>query len=168
MNGTQPLLSLKAVSRHMKYNWQLLENGAMFLTFSELEQHLAETGHPDYPDEMHRIRYAGKGSWKDAIYAEIENSIGKDTWVCNETTDGFKAKYGMAPGVQLGGEFSLEDAGKYCKDKPRLRAPEQFEFEKEIVRRWLVTEEKESRRGRNPKSLGNLKHVKDRINPVDS
>ena len=141
----------------MKYNWQLLENGAMFLTFSELEQHLAETGHPDYPDEVHHTRYLGRGSWKDALYAEIENRIGKDTWSCYETTDEYKATHGMDPGAKLGGEFSPEDAARYCKDKPRLSAPEQYRFEEAIVEKWIKAAQKEDGRGRNPNSLRNLK-----------
>ena len=123
----------------MKYNWKLIENGALFKTFSELEEHLAETGHPDYPCEVHRIEYNGKEPWEQVLYSEIENSIGKDTWVCDETTDEFKAKHGMGPDALLGGEFSLEDANMNCKDKPRLRVPEQYEFEKKLVERWLNT-----------------------------
>jgi hypothetical protein len=52
----------------MKYNWKLTENGAMFKTFSELEQHLAETSHPDYPDEVHRIEYIGKEPWEQVLF----------------------------------------------------------------------------------------------------
>ena len=141
----------------MKYNWKLTENGAMFKTFSELEQHLTETGHPDYPDEVHRIEYIGKEQWEHTLYSEIENSIGKDVWVCDETTDECKAKYGMGPGAQLGGEFPLKDVGKNCKDKPRLRVPEQYEFEKAVVEKWIKAVEKEDGRGKNPNSVRNLK-----------
>ncbi|MHB1811278.1 MAG: hypothetical protein ACYCPR_02550 [Thermoplasmataceae archaeon] len=152
----------------MKYNWKLTENGAMFKTFSELEEHLADSGHENYSDEIHRIEYIGKDPWEQVLYSEIENIIGKDTWVCDETTDEFKAKYGMGPGAQLGGEFSLEDAGKNCKDKPRQRVPEQYQFEKAIVERWLNPDNMKTRRGRNPRSMGNLKHVKDKIGSGDN
>ncbi|EQB70993.1 MAG: hypothetical protein AMDU1_APLC00042G0003 [Thermoplasmatales archaeon A-plasma] len=37
----------------------------------------------------------------------------------------------MGPDALLGGEFSLKGSNKNCKDKPRLRVPEQYEFEKE-------------------------------------
>ena len=141
----------------MKYNWKLLENGAQFETLAGLEQQLVESGHVNYPEENHPIGYIGKEPWEQKLYSEVESQIGKDTWVCDKTTDEFKAKYSMAPSAQLGGEFSLEDAGKYCKDKPRLRVPEQFEFEKALVLKWMRATGKEDGRGRNPNSLKNLK-----------
>ena len=147
----------------MNYNWQLLENGAMFETLSELENHLVESGHVNYDNEMHPVRFIGKGRWDKALYSEIENIIGKDTWYCDETTDEFKARYGMKPDQQLGGEFSLEDARKYCKSEPILRVPDQFEFEKGLVKKWLKVAGKETGRGKNPNSLANLKHVNDKL-----
>ena len=141
----------------MKYNWKLLENGAQFETLTELEQQLVNFGHENYPEENYPIAYIGKEPWEQRLYSEVEKQIGKDTWICDETTNEFKAKYGMAPGVQLGGEFSLEDAEKYCRDKPRLRVPEQFEFEKALVGKWMRAAGKEDGRGRNPNSQKNLK-----------
>ena len=144
----------------MKYNWKLLENGAQFETLTELEQQLVDSGHENYPEEKHPIAYIGKEPWEQKLYSEVESQIGKDTWVCDETTDEFKAKYGLKPKSMLGGEFSLEDAGKYCKDKPRLRVPEQFEFEKALVLKWMRAAGKEDGRGRNPNSIGNLKQFR--------
>ncbi|OWP55338.1 MAG: hypothetical protein B2I17_10100 [Thermoplasmatales archaeon B_DKE] len=147
----------------MKYNWKLLDNGSMFSTFSELEQSLVESGHENYPGEVHRIKYMGKDPWEHVLYSEIENKIGKDTWSCEDVTDDFRARYGHKPGMPFGGEFSsFVEAKNNCKTEPKLRVPDQYEFEKELVEKWLNGNDRESRRGKNPRSIANLKHVKEK------
>ena len=148
----------------MKYNWKLLENDALFETLTELEIYLVESGHEDYSSEVHPISYIGKEPWEQRLYSELEMELGKDTWICDETTDDYKAKCIVAPDTQLGGEFSLDDAKKYCRDRPRLEVPEQFEFEKTIVKRWLNQNDRKDGRGKNVNSLKNLKNVKEKLN----
>jgi len=63
----------------------------------------------------------------------------------------------MNPDTQLGGEFFLKYADKNCENKPGLRVPKQYEFEKAIVEKRIKAARKEEGRGKNPNSVRNLK-----------
>lgn len=145
-------------SHCMKYSWKLLDNGAQFETFADLERFLVDSGHENYPEENHPIAYMGRESWEQRLYSEVEAAMGKDTWFCDDTTDEFRSRYGHKAGMPFGGEFgSLEEAKLNCTSKPYLRVPDQFEFERGLVMKWLKAAGKVDGRGKNSNSLKNLK-----------
>ncbi|OWP56661.1 MAG: hypothetical protein B2I17_04935 [Thermoplasmatales archaeon B_DKE] len=58
--------------------------------------------------------------------------------------------------------FSFAEAKNNCKTEPKLRVQDQYEFEKELVEKWLNGNDRESRSGKNPRSIANLKHLKEK------